>query len=88
MSAQFACRQPAATPATTRCADLGIELAAGKIIEKEQWLGALHDEVVDRHGDEIDADRVMPSGLDRDLDLGADAVGGGDEDRVLEARRA
>ena len=28
----------------------------------------------------------MQAGLDRDLDLGADAVGGGDQDRVLEAR--
>ena len=29
----------------------------------------------------------MQAGLDRDLDLGADAVGGGDQDRVLEAGR-
>ena len=42
-----------------RRADLGIELAAGKIVEEEQRFGALHDEVVDRHGDEIDADRVV-----------------------------
>ena len=37
------------------------------------------------------ATRSMPivswhAGLDRDLDLGADAVGGGDQHRVLEAR--
>ena len=28
---------------------------------------------------------AMQAGLDRDLDLGADAVGRGDQDRVLEA---
>ena len=31
--------------------------------------------------------RVVQAGLDRDLELGADAVGGGDQDRILEARR-
>ena len=29
----------------------------------------------------------MQAGLDRDLDLGADAVGGGDQDGILEAGR-
>ena len=29
---------------------------------------------------------AMQAGLDRDLDLGADTVGGGDQDRVREAR--
>ncbi len=65
-------------------ADRRIELAAGEIVEKEQRLGALHDEIVDRHGDQIDADRVVAGGFDRDLDLGADAVGRGDQDRVGE----
>ena len=74
-----------ATPVDHRGADLGIELAAGEIVEEEQRLRALHHEVVDRHGDEIDADRVVPAGLDRDLDLGADAVGGGDQDRIGKA---
>ncbi len=68
-------------------ADLRIELAAGEIVEEEQRLGALHHEVVDRHGDEIDADRVVARSLDRDLDLGADAVGRGDQDRIGEAGR-
>ena len=38
---------------------LGIELAAGEVVEKEQRLGALHDEIVDRHRDEVDADAAM-----------------------------
>ena len=75
-------------PLTTCGADLRIELAAGEIVEKEQRLGALHHEVVDRHGDEIDADGVVAAGLDGDLDLGADAVGRGDQDRIAKSRRA
>ena len=65
---------------------LRIELAAGKIVEKEQRLGALDDEVVDRHRHQVDADAAVQAGLDGDLDLGADAVGGRDQNRVLEAR--
>jgi hypothetical protein len=64
---------------------LGIELAAGEIVQKEQRLGALHHEIVDRHRHQVDADAAMQAGLDRDLDLGADAVGGRDQHRVLEA---
>ena len=63
---------------------LRIELAAGEIVEKEQRFRALHDEVVDRHRDEVDADAVMQPGLDRDLDLGADAIGRRDQHRILE----
>ena len=66
---------------------LRIELAAGEIVEEEQRLGALDHEVVDRHRHQVDADAAVQAGLDRDLDLGADAVGGGDQDRILEAGR-
>ena len=59
-----------------------LELAGGEIVEEEQRLGALDDEIVDAHGDEVDADRVEDAGVDGDLQLGADAVGGGDQDRV------
>ena len=65
---------------------LRIELAAGKIVQEEQRLGALHHEVVDRHRHQVDADAAMQAGLDRDLDLGADAIGGRDQNRILEAR--
>jgi len=68
-----------------RARGLQVELAAGKIIEKEQGLGALHQDVVHAHGDKIDADAgVLPRG-DGDLELGADAVIGSHQDRVLEA---
>ena len=69
-------------PATIAAPSFGIELAGGEIVEEEQRLGALHDEVVDAHGDEIDADRVVDAGLDGDLELGADAVVGGDQDGI------
>ena len=88
ISAQPACRQPSAMPATTARAVADVELAGGEIVQEEQRLGALHQQVVDAHGDEIDADGVVPAGLDGDLELGADAVVGGDQDRVLEAGRA
>ena len=62
-----------------------VELAGGEIVEEEQRLGALHHQVVDAHGDEVDADAVVLAGLDGDLQLGADAVGGGDQQRVVVA---
>ena len=74
-------------PATIAAAGLDVELAGREVVEEEQRLGALHDDVVDAHRDEVDADRVVDAGLERDLELGADAVGAGDQDRVLEARR-
>ena len=36
-------------------------IVSGIIIEEEERLGALDDEVVDAHRDEIDADAVVPS---------------------------
>ena len=87
MSAQPARRQPSAMPLTMATPIFGAELAGGEIVEEEQRLGALDDDVVDAHRDEIDADRVVDAGLDGDLHLGADAVIGGDEDRVLETGR-
>src|SRR5690606_31623436 len=61
------------------------KLAGRKIIEEEKWLGTLNNEIVDAHGNQIDAHRVVLVGVDGDLQLGADAVIGGNEHRVLEA---
>ena len=58
-----------------------IEPAAGIVVEEEQRLGALDHDVVDAHRHQVDADRVGNARLDRDLELGADAVGARDEDR-------
>jgi hypothetical protein len=64
-----------------------VELAGGEVVEKEQRLRALDDEVVDAHGDEIDADGIVDAGFDRDLQLGPHAVIGGDQHRIGKARR-
>jgi hypothetical protein len=47
----------------------------------------LHDEIVDAHGDEVDADGVVPAGGDRNLQLRADAVSGRDQNRIAIAGR-
>ena len=70
-----------------RFALLGIELAGGEIVEEQQRLGALHNEVVDAHGDKVDADRVVPTRLDGDLQFRADAVVGRHQNRIGEAGR-
>ena len=65
--------------------DLRVELAAGEVVKKEQRLGALDYKIVDRHGNEVDPDCGVPRRLDSDLDLGADAICCGDQDRVGKA---
>ena len=85
ISAQPACRQPSAMPSTIAAPMSGVELAGGEIVEEEQRLGALDDESLTHM-----ATRSMPMvsctpGLDGDLQLGADAVGGRDQHRVVEA---
>jgi hypothetical protein len=67
--------------------DAKVELGAGEIVEEEKRLGTLDDEVVDAHCDKINADSVVPAKLDCKLELGADAVIGGDEQGVVIARR-
>ena len=61
---------------------LGGELAGAEVVEEEQRLGAHDRDVVHAHGDEVDADGVVPVRRERDLELGADAVGAGDEHRL------
>ena len=61
---------------------LHIELAGREIIKEKQWLGALNDQIVDAHRDEVDADRVVHPAFDCDHQLGADAVVGGNQNRV------
>ena len=61
---------------------LGHDPAGGDVVGHEERLGAADDEVVDDHADEVEADGVVDVHLLRDRDLGADAVGGGGEERV------
>ena len=65
-----------------------VELAGGEVVQEEQRLGALDDQVVDAHGDQILADAVMTVVIDGEFYLGADAVVGGDQQRIPVARGA
>ena len=58
------------------------ELAGGEIVEEKQRLGAGNDEVIDAHRDKVDPDRVVQAGVDRDLELGPDPIGGRDQHGV------
>ena len=57
-------------------------LADGNIVQEEQRLGPAADDVVDAHGDAVDADGVVPVHELRDALLGANAVGAGDQHRL------
>jgi len=51
------------------------DFAAGDVVGHEERFGATHDEVIDDHADEVDADRVVLIHGLRDRNLGTDAVG-------------
>jgi hypothetical protein len=59
-----------------------IVLRHRQVIEEHQRLAAGAKTVVDGHGDEVDADRVVLARERGDLELAADAVGAGDEHRM------
>ena len=59
------------------------ELRAGVVVHESEGFGALDDEVVDVHGDEVDADCTEVVDGKGDFQLGADAVDGLDEGRGL-----
>ena len=63
-----------------RRADLRFQPAAGKVVEEEKGLGALDHQIIDRHGHQVDADRVVTAGFDRDLSLVPTPSVGGDQD--------
>ncbi len=60
-----------------------VELAAGEVVEEEQRLGALHQDVVHAHRDQVDADGVVAVQLESELEFGAHAVGAGYQHRLL-----
>ena len=79
-TAEFATQRDAADYGGSR---IYVELAAGKIVEKKERLGALHQHVVDAHGDEVDPDRVVHLPFESQLELGADAVGAAHQHRLF-----
>ena len=62
--------------------DVVFEPAGGEVVEEEERRGALDGDVVDAVVDEVGADGVVDAELEGDLELGAYAVGGGDQHGV------
>jgi hypothetical protein len=60
-----------------------LDLPRREVVEEEQRLGAGAGDVVGAHRDEVDPDGGQPVGSARDLELGADAVGGGGQEPPL-----
>ena len=57
----------------------GHEFVGGDIVEEEERSRALHEDVVEAVVDDVAADGLPAAVLGGELDFGADAVGGGDE---------
>ena len=68
--------------ADDRFGDLRRQPSGRQVIQEEERLGALHEDVVDAVIDEVGADRVVRPAMNATLQLGADAVGAGDENRI------
>ena len=60
------------------------QLAGGIVIQKKQRLGALHHQIVDAHRHQILAQPIEQTGINGDLELGADAIRGCHQYRILE----
>ena len=65
----------------------GLVAAHGHIVEEQQRLGPLRQHVVDAHGHGVDADGVVLVHGERQLELGAHAVGAAHQHRFLHLER-
>jgi len=55
-----------------------------EVVQEEERFRTLDDDVVHAHGDEVDADPAVAADVPGDEQLGADAVGRGDENGIAE----
>ncbi len=62
---------------------IDIELPGGVVIEEKQRFATAHHQVIDAHCHQVDADSIVLAQLHRQLELGADPVGGGHQQRLL-----
>ena len=60
-------------------------LPHGEVVEEDQGFGPLHHQVVHDHRDAVDPHDIEAGEEGGELQLGADAVGSGDEDRFVVA---
>ncbi len=65
--------------------DVGIQPSSREVIEKEEWLRALNEDVVDAVVDQVDANRPVHAGHEGNAQLGADAVSAGHQHRIVNA---
>ena len=79
------CSQPRGDALDHFGGHVDVEPLADVVIEEEQRLGALDQNVVDAHRHQVDADRVVLAEREGQLELGADAVGAGDQHRLAKA---
>ena len=59
-----------------------VEASGRHVVQEKQWFCALYDQIVDAHGDEIGADGFVLAGFDGNPQLGADAIGCGNQQGV------
>jgi hypothetical protein len=64
-----------------------LDARGADVVQEVERLGAVHEHVVDPHGDQVDADGVVAIRLEGDLELAADAVGRRDQHRLRVAGR-
>ena len=62
-------------------------MPAGEVVEEEERLGPLHQNVVDAHGHQVDADGVVHTQREGQLELGAHPVGPRHQHRLAVAGR-
>src|SRR4029077_7549505 len=72
----------ASHPGYQGCRLRSVQAPDAEVVQEEQWIGTLHGDVVDAVVYEVLAHRVVPIKRDRDLELGADPMGGSDQHRV------
>jgi len=69
-----------------RLSDIDVQAASRIVVQEEQRLGAGGDDVVDAHGNQVDADGVVHAHLERQLQLRAHPVRASDQERVACSR--
>src|SRR5258708_2274499 len=65
------------------CGLCDVDAPAGEIVEKEKWIGAVAQDVIDAHRDQIDTDRFVGSSGKGNLQFRADAVAARHENRIF-----
>mmetsp|Transcript_157 Transcript_157/g.395 ORF Transcript_157/g.395 Transcript_157/m.395 type:complete len:256 (+) Transcript_157:1372-2139(+) len=58
------------------------QISGGIVIKEEERLSAGNDKIIDAHGDQINADAIVTLGRLGDAELGTDAVGSANQNRI------